>query len=243
MNQEEKWLLEEKYKGAESEAFRAGVSLLHAGTPLAYLIGYIPFLHTKIYLDSKPLIPRSETEYWIEKAIYTMSGRQDKIKVLDLCAGSGCIGVAVAFHTQNTTIDFAEIDSAHLSTITKNLKENNIHSDRTNILISDLFNQVNAKYDFILTNPPYIDPVLDRTEESVKAYEPHQALYGGEFGMEIITKIIFQAKEHLNQSGQLWIEHEPEQSTEITKLASLAGFSHTTTFPDQYGRLRFSIIM
>lgn len=69
MDQDKKWLLEEKYKGIPSAEYEADLRRLEAGEPLAYVIGSIPFCHTKIFLESKPLIPRPETEYWTMKAI------------------------------------------------------------------------------------------------------------------------------------------------------------------------------
>ncbi len=247
MNQEERWLLEEKFGGAESEAFRADLSLLRSGTPLAYLIGSVPFLNCKIRLDSRPLIPRVETEYWVEKAIEEIKKVGEAslrpLRILDLCSGSGCIGVSVAKNIPSTLVDFAEVDSSHLATILKNIKENNIDIKRTNILIGDLFENVTEKYDFILSNPPYIDPEIDRAEESVKTHEPHIALYGGNEGMEIITKIISEAKNYLTELGQLWIEHEPEQSGDIATIATGAGFARATTLPDQYDISRFTIIV
>src|SRR5690606_26669366 len=101
LNQEEQWLLEEKYAGAESEAFRADLKRLTGGEPLGYVIGHVPFLDCRIHLDSHPLIPRPETEYWVEKAMVAIKevagGPEARpLHVLDLCAGSGCIGVAVA---------------------------------------------------------------------------------------------------------------------------------------------------
>lgn len=263
-SQEEKWLLEEKYMGTESFAFRADVALLRSGTPLAYLIGSAPFLDCKIYLDSHPLIPRPETEYWTEKAIFEINNftkedpsqsykRSSSVRVLDLCAGSGAVGVAVAKAIPEVHVDFAEIDPSHLPTIEKNIKENLSSSsdlelwDMYQIIESNLFTPSSRSelelgvYDFILTNPPYIDPAIDRTEESVKLHEPHLALYGGEAGMECIANIIKQAQKHLAPNGQLWIEHEPEQVDAISSLASENGFTYAP-HNDQYNTTRYSVV-
>lgn len=242
-NQEEAWLLKEKYSGIESETFRADLSRLQSGEPLSYLIGHVPFLGCQIYLDSKPLIPRPETEYWVEKAIMKMKEPQGSLKVLDLCAGSGCIGVAVAKHVLNSTVDLVEIDEKHHSTISQNLKANGIEENRTKILGGSLFENVSGAYDFILSNPPYIDPSMDRTEESVKNHEPELALYGGLEGLDLIEKIITQAPGHLKPGGQLWLEHEPEQVRRITELANKLGFLGISTNRDQFGLLRYSVLV
>lgn len=250
-NREEEWLLQEKFGGEKSEVFFAACHRLTKSEPLAYLIGWVPFLHCKIYLDSKPLIPRPETEYWTEAVIATITTQTKlpiehdasrKIHVLDLCAGSGCIGVAMASTLPHTTVDFAEIETTHLSTIQKNILENGINPTRTTIIHSNLFSTITKRYDFILSNPPYIDATLDRTETAVKAHEPSLALYGGRQGLEIISQIIVEAPAHLAQRGQLWIEHEPEQSVAIQELGTRNGFT-VSTHKDQYAVERYSILV
>jgi HemK-like putative methylase len=244
------WLLKEKYNGEKSSAFFADCKRLALGEPLAYLIGWTPFLDCKIYLDSRPLIPRPETEYWTEEAIATIRGGASlplgfvttPPRVLDLCAGSGCIGAAVAKAIPTALVTFGEIDQSHLPTIQKNIEANGINSEHTKITHSNLFSHLPGRYDFILTNPPYIDESLGRTEESVTQHEPYVALFGGEAGLEIIAQIIAQAPNHLATSGQLWIEHEPEQSPAIATLATKHGFS-TTTHKDQYDTERYSILV
>ena len=245
-SQETEWLLVEKYNGEKSDAFFADVARLEAGEPLAYLIGSIPFLNTTISLTSHPLIPRPETEYWVEKAITAIKETQNlterTMHVLDLCAGSGCIGVAVGHALPASTIHFAEIDAAHLPTITHNCEENGLHEARRRIVQSDLFSGLKTepqlRYDFILSNPPYIDPEVDRAEASVKAHEPALALYGGYAGMELIARTITEAPNFLLPHGQLWLEHEPEQTELIVELAE-PSFT-VTIHKDQYGVKRFS---
>ena len=254
MDQEERWLLNEKHEGEKSEGFFADLELLQNGIPLAYLIGSVPFLNCTIHLDSRPLIPRSETEFWTEKAIETIrnyvrncertDGHKDAyehVKILDLCAGSGAIGVAVANAIPEAHVVFGEIEKEHLSTIAKNLLENDVPCTRYKIFQSDLFVNIENPFDFILTNPPYIDPQIDRTEVSVKAYEPHRALYGGENGMECIRRILAEAPQYLTINGQLWIEHEPEQAEAIAELATKYNFS-SATHKDQYNTPRYSVL-
>jgi HemK-like putative methylase len=247
MNKEGQWLLQEKYKGEKCSAFFTDLELLKSGTPLAYLIGSIPFLDCTIYLDSHPLIPRVETEYWTEKAIseiLKVRGATPYFYVLDLCAGSGAIGIAVAKAVAEARVDFAEINPAHIPNIKENVQKNTIiyDSEKYQVIESDLFENITQKYDFILTNPPYIDPNIDRTEESVKMYEPVLALYGGTDGMECIQKIIEDAPMYLIKHGQLWIEHEPEQSIAIQELAKINNFTYST-HNDQYGVERYSILV
>lgn len=241
MNQDEQWLLSEKYGGVETPDFFADKARLNAGEPLAYVIGHVPFLNTTIYLDSKPLIPRPETEFWVEHVITIIRAENRPVRVLDLCAGSGAIGVAVAKTVPNAHVTFGEVDGSHLPTIAKNLDANDIPCTRYQVFRSDLFENISGSFDYILCNPPYIDPMVDRAEASVKAYEPHLALYGGEAGMELIACIINDTCTHLTPEGELWLEHEPEQTTTIHDLAQKHGFG-VETRKDQYAVERFSIL-
>jgi release factor glutamine methyltransferase len=240
MTQEEGWLLSEKYNGVETADFFTDIERLKSGEPLAYIIGHVPFLGTQIFLDDHPLIPRPETEFWVEKIIARMEEKSTPARVLDLCAGSGCIGIAVLSRVKNALVDFVEIDERVHTTITRNLEENNIDTSRTNILGGNLFEHVRGTYDYILSNPPYIDPVIDRTDKSVRAHEPHLALYGGLRGTELIAHIIREAPTFLTSHGTLVIEHEPEQVEEIRSLASQNGLASVPQ-KDQYGIVRYTV--
>ena len=238
---EKQWLLKEKHDDIESEAFWDNAKRLEGGEPLAYIIGYVPFLNTIIYLDSKPLIPRTETEFWVEKAIAEMKKCGDSVHVLDLGAGSGCIGVAVLKTLPDTHVDFVEVDEAHHPTILKNMKANNIDTARTRIIGGDLFENVSGAYDFILTNPPYVDPNLEgRLEKNVLEHEPNIALFGGQDGAEYVRRIIKDAPKYLNENGVLYIEHEPEQWEKIESLGKKADFKSIEIHKDQFQRERYT---
>lgn len=212
-----------------------GPKTMNNPVPEAYQIGWVPFINTKIYLDSHPLIPRTETEYWVNLAISEIkkSGIESP-HILDLCAGSGCIGVAAAKEIPQAHVDFVEIDSAHHSTIKKNAAENGV-AERVRIFGGNLFENIHDTYDIIFSNPPYIDMALGRVEESVVEHEPALALYGGVDGLEIIDRVLAHAARYLNPKGTLYLEHEPEQVEHLSKHPLYAG-SH----PDQYGIMRYS---
>lgn len=236
MNQEIQWLLNDKHNGIQSDAFHADIKRLESGEPLAYIIGWVPFCGTKIYLDSHPLIPRPETEYWTKLAIDEVKEKEAP-RILDLCAGSGCVGVAVMKAIPESKVDFVEIDESHHPTILKNIRDNGIDENRARIFGGGLFENVTDQYDVILTNPPYINPELsDRIGESVRDQEPDLALFGGNGGMELIGKILAQIPQFLKPSGVLYMEHEPEQADEIQRL-----LSGIVSHKDQFGVVRFSV--
>lgn len=264
-NQEIEWLLWEKYHGEKTTGFFTDCQRLEAGEPLGHVIGYVPFLDCQIWLDSRPLIPRTETESWVEEVIKQIhqlakgsppqarggepfaSTDSGRLHVLDLCAGSGAIGVAIAKAIPEASVTFGEIDETHLPTIKKNLEVNTIIYDsvsekRFTVVQSDLFENIDGLFDFILTNPPYIDKEAKTVDSSVVEHEPHLALFGGEDGMEIIDKIVVGARAKLAPQGQLWIEHEPAQVDLIAQSAKANNFS-ITTHPDQYGTPRYSVLI
>lgn len=238
------WLLREKYHGINCADYQLDRQRLKAGEPLAYLIGHIPFLDCVINLASRPLIPRPETEYWVEEVIkiYTKTGSQPRT-ILDLCAGSGCIGVALGKAFAGAAIDFVEIDASHHSTINRNCLDNQLHNP-LRIFGGSLFYELpeSSTYDLIVCNPPYIDRELSRVASSVERYEPALALYGGVEGSEIIKQVIVKCGSHLNPGGSLYLEHEPEQSQLIAKLGQASGLI-TTTHQDQYKTERFSRLL
>ncbi len=237
-------LLKEKYNGKKTEDFLVDCKRLESGEPVAYVIGWQPFMDVRIGLDSKPLIPRPETEWWTKLAIEEIKKRPEP-RVLDLCAGSGAIGVAVSKEVPMARVDFAEKDVTHHGTIVDNICDNSTDYTRTRVFGGDLFAEIptGTTYDFILTNPPYIDPALDRTESSVKKFEPHVALYGGVGGIEIIERILRNTRKYLAENGELWIEHEPEQTERINSLARELGYQTCETLVDQFGVLRVSRIL
>ena len=205
--------------------------------PEAYTLGSIPFVHTEIYLDSRPLIPRTETEYWVMQATEEIkTSGVEKPKILDLCAGSGCIGVTVLKEILEAQVDFAELDESHHQTIRKNIRENGLDHTRTRIFGGDLFENISDKYNFILSNPPYINPELkNRIQESVLEHEPAEALFGGRDGLEIIDKILDKAQDYLKPNAILYIEHEPEQVEHLSKHRA-----YLDSNPDQFDLIRFS---
>lgn len=238
---ERQWLLREKYAGRETPAYADDCVRLAAGEPLAYLIGYVPFLDVTIHLASRPLIPRPETEYWTQRAIDEIRAAYAKPHILDLCAGSGCIGVAV-LHALGGTAVFAEIDERHHRTIADNVLRNAINPDSTRIYGGDLFASIPPQqFDAILTNPPYIDPARRaRIEPSVLHHEPHRALFGGVRGLAYIERIMRDALPYLARGGRLYIEHEPEQAPSIATQGERLGYAACEACVDQYGDARYT---
>jgi release factor glutamine methyltransferase len=227
--QEKQWLLEEKYAGEETAEYHADVARLEAGEPIDYLIGHREFLGCHIDLSFRPLIPRNETEFWTHDLItkYTQCGKprsrtSGEMRVLDMCAGSGCIGIALLSHLPHAQVNFAEYNPQFIEQIKKNLEINKINPERHHVYQSDMFENIGTldvpKYELIVANPPYI--ARDRREtvqDSVHNHEDHDSLYADDDGLYYIKQIIECLPHHLTPDGQCYIEYDPWQTNHITE--------------------------
>lgn len=208
--------------------------------PIAYTIGDQPFLGLTICLDSRPLIPRPETEWWTEQLL-NQSKEVEPLYFLDLCAGSGAIGCAALARLPNAQVYFGEIDPAHEATILKNIRENNLDASRADVRIGDLFEPFgDMKFDIVAANPPYI-PENRELPKSVANYEPPQALYAGTDGLDIIRRIAAELPKHLAKSGVLWLECDSAHAAAACALFETQGFSAEIR-NDQYSVPRIIVV-
>jgi release factor glutamine methyltransferase len=254
MDKQINWLLKEKYKGKPTKQFYKDIERLKKGEPLDYVIGFTEFLGCKIDLSKRPLIPRPETEFWAEKVIEKIRPSADftlshnfytgyKIKILDMFAGSGCIGIAILKHIPNSLCDLADIEANNLKQIKINLKINNIDKKRFKIIKSDVFLNIKGKYDYIFANPPYI-AIKNKNivQKSVLKYEPKKALFGGKDGLFYIKIFLKDAKNYLKEDGVIFMEFSPEQKKEIEKIIKKTGYDNFEFYKDQYNKWRWVIV-
>ena len=244
MGKEERQLLEEKYGGdAAAAGFTEDRARLAAGEPLAYVIGWQPFLGLSIYLDSKPLIPRPETEWWTEELIRHLKERfgGSTLRLLDLCAGSGAIGAAVLAALPNARAAFGELRPEHAATIEKNLRAGGIDAARADVRIGDVFEPfAGERFDIIAANPPYI-PEIRTLASSVAGHEPREALYADTDGLGVIRRIAADAAAHLNPGGELWMECDIANATAARDLLAAHGAQRAELRTYLYGRPRLAI--
>jgi len=198
--------------------------------PEEYKNGFKDFLGIKIDLSKRPLIPRPETEYWVKWFID--QDHKKEIKCLDLFSGSGCVGVAVLKNIKNSICHFGEINDSFLEQIKINCSD--IDSSRYKIIKTDIFSNINEKYDYILANPPYVaESRISEVGSDVIEYEPHIALFSGDEGMDTINIFIDNVKDYLSNGGYAIMEFDPQQKDKIKE-----GEFHK----DQFGEYRFVII-
>ena len=241
-----RWLLDEKYHGVMNLEAERDIERIKQGEPVAYVIGFVDFLGCKIDLSKRPLIPRPETEFWTEQAITDVKHRVfniGEVRCLDIFAGSGCVGVAVLRNVPGATVDFVDSEDRAIEQIRMNCGLNNIDPSRYKIIKSDLFNNLDGTYDYILANPPYIgEEDKHEVEKSVLKYEPSQALFGGHNGLSIIESFLDQAKKYLNSDAKIYMEFGKSQKDEIEKILINKGYSRFSFHRDQFGRWRYLVL-
>lgn len=236
-------LIRDKYAGDRTADLTADRARLVAGEPLAYVIGWVPFLGLSIGLRSKPLIPRAETEWWTELLLAHLAERYEEtpFSLLDLCAGSGAIGLAVLARFPKARVTFVEREPAHTETIRENLSKNGLDASRASIHAHDLFAAFTGeRFDIIATNPPYVPEgrVLDA---SVTQHEPPEALYAGPDGLALIRRIAAGAPQHLAPQGELWMECDQDNAESARTLLLQGGAHEARMHTDLYGRPRIVV--
>lgn len=190
------------------------ISLLEKSYPVQYIIGYVDFYGLKINVNEFTLIPRYETEYLIEltlKEIKKMNLANPKI--LDLCTGSGAIGLTLKSLLTSSEVTLSDISKDALMVANKNKNELNLD---VNIIESDLFKNIQGKFDVIISNPPYV--MTNETLPKDVLYEPHLALYSGPKGIDHIEEIFKNIKSHLNNKYLIALEINEKSEPDITNL-------------------------
>ncbi len=249
MQREVQWLLKEKYHHKPTEKFYKDVERLKAGEPVDYVIGFTEFLGCKIDLSKKPLIPRQDTAFWVERAIKEIKGkpfdfvRGKTPRILDVFAGSWCIGIAISRHVKKAEITFADKDKKAIEQIKINCELNKINKKRYKIIKSDVFSKIKGKYDYVFANPPYVaTKKIYSLQKSVLKYEPKTALFAGSDGLYYIRKFLEQAKRRLNPNGKIFMEFSPEQKPAIEKIILKNKYSNYEFKKDQNERWRWVVI-
>ncbi|MCX6721343.1 MAG: HemK family protein methyltransferase [Candidatus Staskawiczbacteria bacterium] len=212
--------------------------------PIEYVRGFTNFLQCRIDLSKKPLIPRPETEFWVQQAINDIlifsRISECPIRVLDIFSGSGCIGIAVLKHVKNSRVFFVDKDKRCLEQTKINLRINKLKGI---VRQSDVFSNIKDKYDFVFANPPYVAKnMINKIQKSVLKFEPKVALFGGNDGLYYIRKFLGQAKKHLNPNGVIFMEFSPEQKNKIEKLLKKNKYKNWQFNKDQYGRWRYVVV-
>ncbi len=210
--------------------------------PLAYILGFVPFLDLNIKVYPPTLIPRPETEFWVQQLIEELQKNHGlPTSILDIGSGSGCIALALAHAFPAAQVYAVDLAKTAIQLAQENAQINNINN--VTFVQSNLFEDLdtNLKFDLIVSNPPYIDPAA-QLEPSVAHWEDHQALFAPKFGMAIIEAIVTQAPTWLTQNSsithQLILEIDASQGAAMHDLLPTSPYSSIIIKKDQFDRDR-----
>lgn len=174
--------------------------------PVAYLTGHSRFAGLDFYVDERVLVPRSPIAELIEHGFEPWLRGQDVKRVLDLCTGSGCIGIACAYSFPDSRVDLVDVSQDALDVARINIARHGLEDD-VEALQSDLFSALNGRvYDLIVSNPPYVPQASYDALPAEFEHEPQLGLVSGVDGLDHISRILAAAAEHLTAEGWLCVE-------------------------------------
>ena len=207
-----------------------------AGEPIAYLIGTREFFGLPLRVDPAVLIPRPETELLVELALQHLPQQG---RVLDLGTGSGAIAIAIAHTHQDTNVTALDVSEAALAVARQNADNNDV---KVRMLRSDWFSALDhsARFDLIVSNPPYIVAGDTHLAEGDLRFEPIDALTDHADGLSALRTITDHAPTHLERGGWLLMEHGYDQAAAVRQLLIAKGFEEVQSWKDLAGIERVS---
>ena len=192
----------------------SGIDKLKKHLPIQYITKNQEFMKLNFFVNENVLIPRSDTEILVEEIINTYKDK--KVKILDLCTGSGCIAISLKKYMPRAEVYASDISKKALGVAKINAKNNNTE---VKFILSDVFNDIIDKdFDIIVSNPPYIKTqIIDTLTKDVQK-EPKIALDGGSDGLFFYKKIIKEAYEYLAHDGMVFLEIGYDQKQELLDI-------------------------
>lgn len=198
-----------------SEKYEDALKRLEEGEPIQYIIGNVDFYGNIINVNKDVLIPRFETELLVEKTIKIIKNKFNrKVDILDIGTGSGCIAITLD-KLINSKVDAVDTSKEALTIAKEN---NNINKTSVNLFVSDVFSNINKKYDVIISNPPYIS-YDEEIMDIVYNNEPHLALFAPDNGLYFYDKILKECKNYLNDNFLIAFEIGYKEGKSIQDLA------------------------
>lgn len=212
-----------------------------AGEPVAYIIGEWEFYGLPLDISRDVLIPRLDTELLAEQGILKARESGEGARVLDLCAGSGCVGLAIAANAPECRVVLGELSEGALRVCKQNVRRNELNARVTCLSVNALENPSSTLWDFdaIVCNPPYIPTVdIEALDVSVRDYEPRMALDGGADGLDYYRAIAARWKPALRLGGTLIFEVGIGQAAAVEDILEKNGYEDVKTLTDTQNILR-----
>lgn len=223
----------------QAAAFASAVQRRMAGEPIAYITGMRGFWSFDLQVSLDTLIPRPETELLVEQALACVHPAH-AARLLDLGTGSGAIALAIACERPLAEITAVDASQAALAIARENARR--LKLTNVQFLLGDWFAPVgDTCFEFIVSNPPYIESADPHLQQGDVRYEPLTALASGSDGLQDLRSIIAQAPRHLQPGGRLLVEHGYSQGQAVRELFLQAGFSAITTERDLENRERVTM--
>ncbi len=205
-----------------------GVQRLLTGEPLAYVLGEWEFYGLKLHVNKSVLIPRDDTVAVASLAIHQALFCDKNPRVLDLCCGSGCIGLAVATRVKDARVTLADLSRDALAVAKQNMLEHKLSGKGSCVQVDALkpAPAILGKFDLIVSNPPYITgEEMNALDHSVAGFEPHMALYGGEDGLDFYRAIAANYRTALKPGGFLCFEFGMGQGDDVCAILEENGYT------------------
>ena len=222
-------------------AMEQAVNRLLAGEPLAYVLEEWDFYGMRLHVDKNVLIPRDDTCAVAELAINQALFLEHNPRILDLCTGSGCIGLAIAARVKDAKVTLADISKEALAVAKKNITAHKM-TGRVSCYQADALQAPDSflgTFDMIVSNPPYITTEeMEQLPDSVKNYEPHLALYGGDDGLVFYRAIAENYRKALKPGGYLCFEFGMGQGDAICRVLQENGYTVLARTKDYNDRER-----
>lgn len=219
------------------ERFKNNIQNFFEGMPIQYINNKAYFMGLEFYVDENVLIPRCDTEILVEEIIKIVK-KDSLIKILDLCTGSGAIAISLKKYLNNIEIIASDISDKALMVAKKNASKIGVD---VKFIESDLFNNINGKFDLIVSNPPYIKKSVIPSLDKQVRNEPILALDGGKDGLDFYRKISYDAKRFLNNNGYLCFEIGYDQRKEVEDILLQNGYINIYSKKDYGGNDRIVI--
>ena len=227
--------LERPLSDVELGAFRALVVRRRGREPIAYILGRREFYGRSFAVSPAVLVPRPDTETLVERALERLPW-DGPARVLDLCCGSGAIGLTLAAERPDLSVDLSDVSSEALAVTERNREALGV-AERTRCIESDLFARVEGRYHLIACNPPYVRAdELPELAPDVRDFEPALALVSGQSGLEIIERVAARAGDFLEEAGALQLEIGAGQAEAVESiLRALPWVAGVRRWPDLTG--------